>query len=438
VNARIVKIFEEEGADSWFASDPARFLSNGYSAEDYDRVTDILDVWFDSGSTHSFVLEQREDLKSPADLYLEGSDQHRGWFHSSLLESCGTRDRAPYKAVLTHGFVLAEEGVKMSKSLGNVISPEEVIKQYGADILRIWVVASDYSDDLRIGPEILKFQSDAYRRLRNTLRFLLGSLDDYRDEERVAFEDMPELERFILHRLQDIDKMIRQSSESYDFHNVFIALHNFCALELSSLYFDIRKDSLYCDKNDALTRRAARTVLYDTFSCLTAWLAPIISFTAEEAWQSRQTLDWDDEPDSVHLRQFPDVPRGWEDPKLDQKWQRIRAIRRVVTGAIELERAGKKIGSSLQAAVKIFLTQSDAKLFENLDVAEICITSAAELTTETIPSDAFRLDDVSNVGVEVIAAPGNKCERCWKVLPEVGAAGQAEDLCKRCSEFMDI
>ncbi|MEC9078128.1 MAG: isoleucine--tRNA ligase [Pseudomonadota bacterium] len=438
VNARIVKIFEKEGADSWFASDPSRFLSDGYTADDYDQVTDILDVWFDSGSTHSFVLEQREDLISPADLYLEGSDQHRGWFHSSLLESCGTRDRAPYKAVLTHGFVLAEEGVKMSKSLGNVTSPEEVIKQYGADILRIWVVASDYSEDLRIGPEILKFQSDAYRRLRNTLRFLLGSLQGFCDEERVPYEDMPELERFILHRLQDLDKMIRQSAEKYDFHTVFIALHNFCGLELSSLYFDIRKDSLYCDKKDASKRRAARTVLFDTFSCLTAWLAPIICFTAEEAWQSRQTADWDDGPDSVHLRQFPDVPRGWEDQKLDKKWQRIREIRRVVTGAIEVERASKKIGSSLQAAVKIFLTHSDTKLFENLDVAEICITSGAALTTDAIPAEAFSLDDVSNVGVQVIAAPGNKCERCWKVLQEVGAAGQAGHLCNRCSEFVNL
>ena len=283
VQDRIAKVIAEEGADAWFASDPSRFLGNDYDADDFEQVFDILDVWFDSGSTHSFVLEEREDLEWPASLYLEGSDQHRGWFHSSLLESSGTRGRAPYDAVLTHGFVLAEDKQKMSKSTGNIVSPQEIIKQYGADILRIWVVASDYSEDLKIGPEIIKHQADAYRRLRNTLRYILGNLNGFEESERVKVADMPELERWVLHRLTDMDVLIRKYIDEYDFHSMFTALHNFCAVDLSSFYFDVRKDALYCDAPGSNKRQAARTVLDQLFSCLTAWLAPVICFTAEEA-----------------------------------------------------------------------------------------------------------------------------------------------------------
>ena len=278
---RIADTVEQEGADCWFASDPARFLGDDYNPDDYEQIFDILDVWFDSGSTHNFVLEDRDDLEWPATLYLEGSDQHRGWFHSSLLESCGTRGRAPYEGVLTHGFVLAEKGVKMSKSQGNTVAPQEIIKNFGADILRIWVVASDYSEDLKIGPEIIKHQADAYRRLRNTFRYLLGNLHEFEESERVEVQNMPELERFVLHRLAELDVLVRNCCAKYDFHAMFTALHNFCAVELSSFYFDMRKDTLYCDPVDSLDRRAARTVLDQLYMSLTAWLAPIIPFTAE-------------------------------------------------------------------------------------------------------------------------------------------------------------
>jgi isoleucyl-tRNA synthetase len=434
VNARIVQAFREEGADCWFSSDPARFLGNEYSADEYEQVVDILDVWFDSGSTHAFVLEQRPDLQWPASLYLEGSDQHRGWFHSSLLESCGTRGRAPYDAVLTHGFVLAEEGVKMSKSTGNVTAPQEVIDQYGADILRIWVVASDYSDDLRIGPEILKHQADAYRRLRNTLRYLLGNLDGFTEAERLPADQMPELERFILHRLAELDAHVRRCCAEYDFHAMFTQLHNFCAVELSSFYFDIRKDTVYCDRDDSVERRAARTVLDTLFSCLTAWLAPVICFTAEEAWQTR----FPDENDSVHLRQFPDVPADWRDDALAAKWRRVRQLRRVVTGALEKARAEKTIGASLEAAPVIFADAAWDDLRESVDWADICITSAISFAPEGDATghagETFTLPDVVGVTVGFARAEGEKCARCWKVLPEVGSIAGAEEVCGRCAD----
>ncbi len=433
VNRRIVEAFRADGADCWFASDPARFLGNDYSADEYEQVTDILDVWFDSGSTHAFVLEQREDLQWPASLYLEGSDQHRGWFHSSLLESCGTRGRAPYDAVLTHGFVLAEEGVKMSKSTGNVVAPQEVIKQYGADILRIWVVASDYSEDLRIGPEILKHQADAYRRLRNTLRYLLGNLAGFDESERMPAAEMPELERFILHRLAELDQVVRDCCDEFDFHTMFTQLHNFCAVELSSFYFDIRKDSVYCDRPDDPTRRAARTVLDTLFSCLTAWLAPIICFTAEEAWQTR----FPDENGSVHLRQFPEVPADWRDEALAAKWRRVRAVRRVVTGALEVERAAKRIGSSLAASAVVYASDADRAAYDGIDAADLFITSAARFADDAPPMDAFSLPEVDGVRVVIEAADGEKCARCWKILPEVGAHAGHSDLCGRCADAVD-
>ncbi len=305
---RIADTFDTEGSDAWFARDAQFFLGNGYAAADYDQVFDIVDVWFESGCTHSFVLEARPDLQWPASLYLEGSDQHRGWFHSSLLESCGTRGRAPYDAVLTHGFVLDEQGRKMSKSLKNVTAPQEVVDKYGADILRLWVVGSDYSEDLRIGPEILKSQADLYRRLRNTLRYLLGALADFSEEERIDVAEMPELERWVLHRLTELDGVVRKGIDDYDFHALFTALHNFCAVDLSAFYFDVRKDSLYCDRPNSVTRRSVRTVLDHLFSCLTAWLAPVLCFTTEEAWLSRYGTDGP--VPSVHLRTFVDIPAG--------------------------------------------------------------------------------------------------------------------------------
>ncbi|MGB1005866.1 MAG: isoleucine--tRNA ligase, partial [Thalassobaculaceae bacterium] len=351
---RVVSAFESEGSDAWYASPPSRFLGPDYDPDDFEQITDIVDVWFESGSTHSFVLEGRNDLSWPAALYLEGSDQHRGWFHSSLLESAGTRGRAPFDAVLTHGFVLDEQGRKMSKSLGNTTTPQEVIAQSGADILRLWVVGSDYSEDLRIGPEILKHHADLYRRLRNTLRFLLGSLADFSAEERVEPAEMPELERWVLHRLWELDAVVRRESDNFDFHDLFIQLHHFCAVDLSAFYFDIRKDALYCDAPDDLRRRATRTVLNEAFSCLTAWLAPILVFTAEEAWQQRVG----DPANSVHLRTYPEVPAAWAAPELAARWERLREVRRVVTGALELARAEKQIGSSLQAHPVVHLPEA--------------------------------------------------------------------------------
>ena len=426
---RIAEAVEEEGADAWFASDPQRFLGNDRRAEDYEQVTDILDVWFDSGSTHAFCLEQREDLAWPASLYLEGSDQHRGWFHSSLLESCGTRGRAPYDAVLTHGFVMDGEGRKMSKSLGNVVAPQKVIEQYGADILRIWVVSADYSEDLRISDEILKYQADSYRRLRNTLRYLLGNLAGFSDEERVAPEDMPELERWVLHRLWHHDRLIRKACDDFDFHGLFVALHNFCATELSAFYFDIRKDALYCDAANSPRRRAARTVLDTLFSCLTAWLAPILCFTAEEAWLER----FPGETESVHRRTFPDIPDAWRDDALAAKWQTIRRLRRVVTGALEVERREKRIGASLQAHPVVHATAADIAALDGLDLAEIAIASTATLQEGEGPADAFRLDDVPGISVVVKLSDGARCERCWMVLEEVGSDPTMEDLCLRCA-----
>ena len=311
---RIAAAVEAEGADAWFASDKARFLAPEHDAQAYDKVTDILDVWFESGTTHSFVLEQRPELMWPASLYLEGSDQHRGWFHSSLLESCGTRGRAPYDAVLTHGFVVDGEGRKMSKSLGNVIAPPQVNERYGADILRLWVVSADYAEDLRISDEILRHQVDSYRRLRNTLRFLLGNLADFHDGERLPADALPALERWVLHRLRGLDRDVRRCCEAFAFHEMFAALHHFCAVDLSAFYFDIRKDSLYCDRAQSLRRRAVRTVLDRLFDCLSAWLAPFVCFTAEEAWRARHP-----DGESVHLRLFPALPQAWQDDALAER-----------------------------------------------------------------------------------------------------------------------
>ncbi len=430
---RITDAFGSEGADAWF-SDGAkeRFLEGIVDAPgDWEKVDDILDVWFDSGCTHSFVLEGRDDLQWPASLYLEGSDQHRGWFQSSLLESCGTRGRAPYEAVLTHGFVMAEDGRKMSKSLNNQVFPQDVIKQSGAEILRLWAMSSDYTEDLRVGPEILKSNVDAYRKMRNTIRFMLGNLHHYDDTLAVEQGEMPELERYMLHRLSELDELVRREYETFDFKRIFSALFNFCTIDLSAIYFDIRKDALYCDPHDSAVRRASLTVTDHLFSCLTSWLAPMLCFTMEEAWLERNP----GEDVSVHLRQFPQVPTSWRDDALAEKWRKIRQVRRVVTGALEIERREKRIGSSLEAAPDIFI--SDEALFEivkDYDWSEIAITSHAVLKQGEGPEDAFRLEDVSGVAVVPKPATGNKCARSWKILPEVGTDADFPDLTPRDAE----
>jgi isoleucyl-tRNA synthetase len=435
---RIAAAVEQHGADIWFSADPADFLGNAYDPAEWEKVTDIVEVWFDSGSTHSFVLEQRLELAWPASLYLEGSDQHRGWFQSSLLEACGTRGRAPYEAVLTHGFVLDEEGRKMSKSLGNVVAPQQVIRQSGADILRLWVIGSDYTEDIRIGPEILKRQSDIYRRLRNTLRYLLGALDGFSAAEAVEVAAMPELERFILHRLAELDRLVRRAVDVFDFHNLFTALHNFCAVDLSAFYFDIRKDRLYCDAPQDLRRRALRTVLDRCFECLVRWLAPVVPFTAEEAWLARHG----DEPGaSVHLEHFLALPTAWYDAALGERWSLLRDLRRVVTGAIERERGAKRLGSSLEAAIEVFVPEGLADRLRRVDLAELCITSSATVRIGPVPEEAFTLPEIApeiaEVGARVTPAPGQRCERCWRVLPEVGQVPGHDDLCRRCADIVD-
>ncbi|WP_366554450.1 isoleucine--tRNA ligase [Aquibaculum sediminis] len=430
---RVAEAFEQEGGDAWLSSPAERWLGDDYDPADYEQIFDVVEVWFDSGSTHAFVLEKREDLKWPASLYLEGSDQHRGWFHTSLLQSCGTRGKPPFEAVLTHGFVLDGQGRKMSKSAGNVTAPQDVMKNEGADILRLWVVGSDYSEDLRIGKEILKYQVDAYRRLRNTLRYLLGGLDGFEESERVPAEQMPELERWVLHRLSELDRSVRGWVEDYEFHELYRAVHDFCAVDLSAFYFDVRKDVLYCDASDSLRRRACRTVMDLLFDHLTAWLAPVLCFTAEEAWWARGKA-----PESVHLRTFPEAPAAWLDHALAEKWERVRKVRRVVTGALELERSEKRLGSSLQAAPLVQVEDVELRaLLEELDFAGICITSDITLTAETLESEAYRLEEVPGVAVRVEAAPGEKCARCWQVLPDVGSHPHAPQTCGRCADAVE-
>ncbi|MAU61673.1 MAG: isoleucine--tRNA ligase [Parvibaculum sp.] len=427
VNARIVEAVAKEGADAWFERPASDFLGNDYNEADYERVTDILDVWFDSGSTHAFVLEAR-GIPWPADLYLEGSDQHRGWFQSSLLESCGTRGRAPYKQVLTHGFTMDEKGRKMSKSLGNVIAPQKIVEQNGADILRLWVANTDYWEDHNIGNDIIKSNVEAYRKLRNTFRYLLGNLEGFTDAERVTIGDMPELERVILHRLAELDDLVRKAYADYDFKRVAHTLSNFMNVELSAFYFDIRKDALYCDAPSAIRRRACRTVLDHLFSCLTAWLAPVLCFTVEEVWLSR----FPSETDSVHLRTFPEIPAEWRNEALSEKWKKVRELRRVVTGALEVERREKRIGASLEAAPEVFVSRPDLmEAMKGVDLAEIAITSQAKLTEGEGPADAWRLDDVPGVAVVPKLAEGRKCARSWRILPEVGSDPDYPDLSLR-------
>ncbi len=419
VMARIVEIFAAESADAWYARPAQDFLGDQYKAEDYEQVFDVVDVWFESGSTHAFVLEAR-GLPTPADIYLEGSDQHRGWFQASLLESVGTRGVAPFKAVVTDGFVLDEQGRKMSKSLGNVTAPQEVNDKYGADILRLWVMNSDTSEDLRIGPEILKQQAELYRRLRNSLRWILGSLDGFTEAEKLPEAKFPALEQFLLHRLWELNGKIQTAVREHDWTGVYPAIHHFCATDLSAFYFDIRKDSLYCDRPDSEKRRACRSFLDILHRCLTAWLAPALPFTAEEAWVTRFGAQT-----SVHTTLFPEVPDTWRNDALAERWQdKIRAVRANFTNAIEQMRREKKVGSSLQIALSI-----PSKWSFGLSAgewADVVIVSQVELSAETQESD-------ESMELPLLAS-GAKCERCWKILPEVGGNASHPTLCVRCCE----
>jgi isoleucyl-tRNA synthetase len=445
VNARIGEAFEKEGADAWYMEGARERFLGSRANEDWQKVDDILDVWFDSGSTHAFVLEdpvhfpglagikRKVDGGQDSVMYLEGSDQHRGWFHSSLLESCGTRGRAPYDVVLTHGFTLDENGRKMSKSLGNTVEPQKVIAQSGADILRLWVCATDYADDQRIGPEILKNTIETYRKLRNSIRWMLGTLHHFKRDEAVARADMPELERLMLHELAEQDEAVRKAYAAFDYKTVIASLATFMNSELSAFYFDIRKDTLYCDPPSSNARKAALTVIDTLCEAILKWLAPALSFTAEEAWQLYRP---DAEP-SVHLTLFPGNLQQYRDDALAKKWQTIRDVRRVVTGALELERAAKRIGSSLEASPVIYVADRAvlATLFDT-DLAEICITSNCEVREGEAPAEAFRLPAVEGIAVVVEKAVGTKCARSWKISPEVGDDKEYPDVTPRDAQAL--
>jgi isoleucyl-tRNA synthetase len=437
VDARIVAAMEKGGADAWWATPAQELLGNKFKAEDFEKVEDILDVWFDSGSTHAFVVGDRdaptrESFKNPeAVLYLEGSDQHRGWFHSSLLESCATRGRAPYDAVLTHGFAVDEQGRKMSKSIGNTIEPQKIAQQNGVEILRLLIASAEYGDDLRMGKIIIDQASETYRKLRNTLRYLLGALNGFADSERLPLSpETPLLERWLLHRLSEVDAEVRKGYETFQFRNALTAIVEFCNVDLSAFYVDVRKDALYCDAPSSLRRRACRSALDEVFSRLTAWLAPLLPFTTEETWLTRFPNDV-----SVHLRQFPQTPASWRDEAAAAEMARLRSARAVVTGALEVERREKRIGSSLEAAPRVFVTDAALRAqLQAVDFAELCITSGIALEAGEGPADAFRLSETPGVAVVVEAAKGAKCARSWKYFDPATADPAFPDITPRDAE----
>lgn len=418
VNARIIAAFKIGGADAWFNADHQEFLGSKYALDDYEVITDILDVWFDSGCTHAFVLESgkwpdhlRSDGQPPADLYLEGSDQHRGWFQSSLLESCGTRGHAPYKAVLTHGMTLDKNGKKMSKSLGNTLDPQKIINVNGADILRLWAASVDFTEDHRIGDEIIKGVTDSYRKLRNTFRYMIGGLSDFQDSERVAVADMPELERYVLHKLHRLDADLREHVNNFAFGPYMRALSDFVNDDLSAFFFDIRKDCLYCDAADDPKRMAYRTVMDILFHALTRYIAPVLVFTAEEIWQSR----FPDENDSIHLKEWPEIDSSWDHVELSNKWDIVAAQRSTITEAIEPLRREKTIRSSLEAEVTYPLSELSLSAEE---FSEICIVA----------------DVKDGAEITVTKTEHSKCGRCWRLLPDVSEDGA---LCGRCDGVLN-
>ena len=402
----IAKIYEKEGSDCWFYDNPQKFLGNKYKTDDFNKLSDIVEVWFDSGSTHSFVLEKRDDLKWPASMYLEGSDQHRGWFHSSLLESCGTRGRAPFESILSHGFVVDGKGLKMSKSLGNVMAPEDILKKYGADILRIWVASSNYAEDLRIDYSILDQHSESYRKIRNTFRYLLGNLNDSFEIinfEKMNIKELPELEQFMLHKIFQLDSNFKKYFKDYDFHNLYKDLLNFCTVDLSAFYFDIRKDCLYCDPKDSKKRKSTLILLNIILNSLLKWFAPILSFTTEEIYQLVLK-----NKKSIHLEKFLNFPKNFENLELNNKWSRLLKIRDVCNLSIEEKRGNKEIGSSLEASLIVEMNKENIKNIEGIDLSELCITSSVEIINT----------DTEEIKVITKKAVGNKCPVCWKISEE--------------------
>ena len=446
VNARITEAYEREGADAWFAEGAKeRFLGGKHDSDAYDKIDDLVEVWFDSGSTHAFVLEDpirfpglagvRRAIDGGQDtvMYLEGSDQHRGWFQSSLLESCGTRGRAPFDIVLTHGFTLDESGRKMSKSLGNQTFPQDVIRVSGADILRLWVASVDYTDDQRIGPEILKAVSDNYRKLRNTIRWMLGTLAHRESGDSVGYAAMTDLERLMLHKLAELDLKVREAYDNFDFARVIAALTAFLNADLSAFYFDIRKDALYCDAPSSVRRRGALEAIEHIFRAVAIWLAPVLVFTAEEAWTARSAAHH-----SIHLEQFPAISPAWRDDQLARTWDTIRMLRLSVTGAIEIARADKLIGSSLEAAPRVYLSNPEhLKALEGVDFAEVCITSDIAIEFGApMPDTAFRLPEAADVGVVVERARGVKCARSWRYFDPATASPDFPDVTPRDAQAL--
>ncbi|MGE3791438.1 MAG: isoleucine--tRNA ligase [Hyphomonadaceae bacterium] len=437
VDARIIAAMKSGGADVWWATPAQEFLGNGHKADEYEKVEDILDVWFDSGSTHAFVIGNPEAPTRPSfvnpvtTIYLEGSDQHRGWFHSSLLESCATRGRAPYDEVVTHGFTMDEEGKKMSKSIGNTVEPQDIAKQNGIEILRLLIAAAEYGDDLRLGKTIIDQSSEMYRKLRNTLRYCLGALKGFEKSERVSLNrDLPLLERWLLHRLHEVDREVRHAYDTYQWRAALSAIVEFCNVDLSAFYVDVRKDALYCDAPSSFRRRACRTVLDETFQRLTAWLAPILPFTAEEAWLVRFP-----ETVSVHLRLFPETPESWEDDFAGEEMAKLREARAVVTGALEVARRDKVIGAALEAAPRVFVRDDGLRAsLQAVDFAELCITSGVTVVEGDGPADAFRLSETSGVAVVIEKAPGVKCARSWKYFDPATADPRYPDITARDAE----
>ena len=440
---RIYAEFKEYGADVWFDKDAKEFLPQDAVCQQCGNKTfvkenDILDVWFDSGVSHAAVLEKRPNLKWPADLYLEGSDQHRGWFHSSLLTAVGTRGAAPYKSVLTHGFVVDAQGKKMSKSLGNVVAPDEVIKKHGAEILRLWVSASDYRDDIRISENILKQLSDAYRRIRNTSRFLLGNLYDFDPEKNtVSYNSMPEIDRFALHRLQELTERALKAYDTYEFHIVYHGLNNYCIIDLSAFYLDVLKDRLYTSPPESAVRRSAQTVMYILLDTLVRLMAPILAFTAEEIWSFMPGSK--ENASSVHLVSLPKVNEAWKDEKLAKKWKRILEVRGEVTKALEEARVKKLIGHSLDAAVTIC---ADDDLYDALypyedDLRTIFIVSRASLIKKEKPAGAFESHDIDGLSILIETSTDDKCERCWIHETSVGTSSEHPTICSRCEDALE-
>ncbi len=427
LNKKIIKLFAEEGSDAWFKYSKEEWLEGYEDPNNFEKVDDILDVWFDSGCTHAFVLEDNDE-PWPASLYLEGTDQHRGWFHSSLLESCGTRGTAPYESVLTHGFVLHEDGAKMSKSSNNIVSPAEVIEKSGADILRLWVANSDFSEDLKIGSEIIKSNVDTYRRLRNTIRFILGNLSDFSEGSSLEYSDLTDLDKYILSQLAILEKNVLRNYEIFEYQKVFTLIFNFCTNELSSFYFDIRKDSLYCDSKSSKIRRSTQTVLDILFHHLLRLLAPILCFTIEEAWQSRMGSNT-----SIHNENFCSIDETWIRNDLDESWSFYKKLKRLINGAIEVERKNKTIGSSLEASVILFINDDKKiNLVNNEMVEQVSIVSKIEIKKEGLPQNCYTLDDDKSIGVVVSRVDGHKCERCWKYFSKL-----TDNLCIRCKEVIE-